>query len=400
MPGDTVVRVVSVKPLQRVHVRCRELRSQGAATSSEAGSELIICLVQAGEPGKALRVYEDMMGSALGMLGGPDAGAAASSADEQPRKLTRADFEPHKRQSHGSARAAATRGVQNHFAGADAAAFEPPSSSDTATQVNLKQAKQQLEFEVAASVEPPALNQARQVGPITLPSMLGRTDQQHAPAQPQTPPQARQSAERTGLQVAAASNAAAGAVADQRPAIGHPAGTAGAAATPAAPGSSSNVHMQHAEPLSAHAEPSAVSGDVIHRAGSDDGKNDHSARLLAKPTSSRTTPTPLAEHPVGGTVASTGRSRTIGSGSGPSRAAGSGHSTLSKRATIPRAAAVGALLHGFAASGDLDKAMQLYQQMKRDVRGTAQLTMVGKPMWDALIESCCRKRRTELALQV
>ncbi len=357
-----------------------------------------MCLVRAAEPGKALRVYEDMMGSALGMLGGPDASSAARSADEQPRKLTRADFEPPKLRSQGSARGGASCDVQNHSAGSKSAAREPAPSSLTGTQLPTQQAQHQTEYELVGPQQPLALKQATQLGPVTLNaahSDLGRSLECQGPAEPQAEAQVHNSASQTRLQDVAANAAAA---AEQR-ADGPPAGTAGAASTPATTGSIGDGQAQLAEPHLALHESPAVSGIDIRTAGSGGDQHTNAARLQAKPF--RSALTPVAGHAVDAAAASTARSGALSTGSVPSSASGSGHSTsLSKRATIPRAAAVGALLHGFAASGDLDKALQLYQQMKRDARGTAQLTLTARPTWAALIELCCRKGRTELALQV
>ena len=48
---------------------CRRLRKQGVLVTRSAGSDLIVALCKAEQPGKALRVYHDMMASAFGAPG-------------------------------------------------------------------------------------------------------------------------------------------------------------------------------------------------------------------------------------------------------------------------------------------------------------------------------------------
>ena len=58
-----------------------------------------------------------------------------------------------------------------------------------------------------------------------------------------------------------------------------------------------------------------------------------------------------------------------------------------------------ALVQAFS-SQDLEKAFDLYCQLRQDSAGAAAVTLSDRFMWQSLIEVACRKYRVDLALQV
>lgn len=70
-----------------------------------------------------------------------------------------------------------------------------------------------------------------------------------------------------------------------------------------------------------------------------------------------------------------------------------------KRAVFPHSRAIAALVQVFS-NHDLDKAFELYCQLRQDSAGAAAVTLSDRFMWQSLIEAACRKHRVDIALQV
>lgn len=70
-----------------------------------------------------------------------------------------------------------------------------------------------------------------------------------------------------------------------------------------------------------------------------------------------------------------------------------------KHAVFPHSRAIAALVQAFA-NQDLEKAFDLYCQLRQDSMGAAAVTLSDRFMWQSLIEAACRKSRLSMALQV
>ncbi|KAK9831866.1 hypothetical protein WJX81_003174 [Elliptochloris bilobata] len=98
--------------------------------------------------------------------------------------------------------------------------------------------------------------------------------------------------------------------------------------------------------------------------------------------------------------------RRVGRGAAPvlqrprSSGSQSGTSGLQWDKLVPHLTAIGALVHSFACSGDLDTAFRLYRQVRDDPEGAAAMTLTHRPMFQALIEAACRSDSTACALKV
>lgn len=72
---------------------------------------------------------------------------------------------------------------------------------------------------------------------------------------------------------------------------------------------------------------------------------------------------------------------------------------INRKAVVPHAVAVAALVHTLASRGDVQQAYHLYQQLRLEPSAGTEFTLSSRRMYQALIEATCRQKKTVLALQ-